>query len=122
MLGRYVFASVIFFVLDLLYLNYNERLFKNQIISVQRVILQPNYPAIFITYILLAFILCYFIIRPHIEIEEAFLLGFLVNGIFEFTNMSIFKKWELKTAIMDTVWGGSVFALATQATYMYFSK
>jgi len=122
MLGRYVFASVIFFVLDLLYLNYNERLFKNQIISVQRVILQPNYPAIFITYILLAFILCYFIIRPHREIEEAFLLGFLVNGIFEFTNMSIFKKWELKTAIMDTVWGGSVFALATQVTYIYFSK
>jgi uncharacterized membrane protein len=122
MIERYVFASIVFLLLDITYLKLNERLFNDQIINVQRVILQPNYYAILISYLFLFFIICYFIIRTHRDISEAFLLGFLINGVFEFTNMSIFKKWELKTAIMDTFWGGISFALTTQITYLYFSK
>lgn len=122
MLERYIFASILFFILDISYLKLNERMLHNQVINVQRVIIQPNYYAVIMTYLLLFFTISYFIIRPHREIGEAFLLGFLVNGIFEFTNMSIFKKWELKTAIMDTLWGGILFALVTKGTYMYFSR
>jgi len=122
MLDRYIFASILFLILDILYLNLNERIFQNQIITVQRVILQPNYLAIIATYILLCFTISYFIIRPHKDIREAFLLGLCIYGVFELTNMSIFKKWELKTVIMDTLWGGIVFALTTQGTYMYFSR
>lgn len=122
MLERYIFASILFLILDIIYLKLNERMFHNQVIDVQRVIIQPNYSAMIMTYLLLFFTISYFIIRPHREIGEAFLLGFLVNGIFEFTNMSIFKKWELKTAIIDTLWGGILFALVTKGTYMYFSR
>ena len=122
MIGRYIFASILLLLLDMIFLKWNERLFHNQVITVQRVILQPNYNAIMITYLLLIFTLCYFIIRTHRNVGEAFLLGFLVYGIFEFTNMSIFKKWELKTAVIDTLWGGTLFALVTQGTYFYFSR
>jgi uncharacterized membrane protein len=122
MIERYIFTSILLLILDLLFLKINERMFQNQVINVQRVILQPNYNAIIITYLLLFFIICYFIIRPHRDVREAFLLGFLINGIFEFTNMSILKKWELTTVIIDTFWGGILFALATQGTYLYFSK
>jgi len=122
MLNRYIFASILFLILDIVFLNLNERMFQNQIIAVQRVILQPNYLAIIATYLLLCFTLSYFIIRPHKDISEAFLLGLCVYGVFELTNKSIFKKWELKTVMMDTLWGGIVFALTTQGTYMYFSR
>ena len=122
MIGRYIFASILLLLLDMIFLKWNERLFHNQVITVQRVILQPNYNAIMITYLLLIFTLCYFIIRTHRNVGEAFLLGFLIYGIFEFTNMSIFKKWELKTAVIDSVWGGTLFALVTQGTYFYFSR
>jgi len=122
MIGRYILASILLLVLDMIFLKWNERLFHNQVITVQRVILQPNYYAIMMTYVLLIFALCYFIIRTHRNVEEAFLLGFLIYGIFECTNMSIFKKWELKTAMIDSVWGGTLFALVTQGTYFYFSR
>lgn len=122
MIGRYIFASILLFILDMIFLKMNERTFHNQIINVQRVVLQPNYTAIMITYFLLFFTICYFIIRPHRDINEAFLLGFLIYGIFEFTNMSIFKKWEWMTALMDTLWGGLLFSLTTQGTYLYFSR
>ena len=122
MIGRYIFASILLLLLDMIFLKWNERLFHNQVITVQRVILQPNYNAIMMTYLLLIFTLCYFIIRTHRSIGEAFLLGFLIYGIFEFTNMSIFKKWELKTAVIDSLWGGTLFALVAQGTYFYFSR
>lgn len=122
MISRYIFASILLLLLDMIFLKWNERLFHNQVITVQRVILQPNYNAIMITYLLLIFTLCYFIIRTHRNVGEAFLLGFLIYGIFEFTNMSIFKKWELKTAVIDSLWGGTLFALVTQGTYFYFSR
>lgn len=122
MLGRYIFASLLFLLLDAFFLKMNERMFHNQVITVQRVILQPNYYAIIMTYILLLITLCYFIIRIRRSVGEAFLLGCLIYGVFEFTNMSIFKKWELQTALIDTLWGGLLFALVTQGTYTYFSK
>ena len=122
MIERYIFASILFLILDMIYIKVNERMLHNQIINVQRVVLQPNYPAIIITYFLLCFTICYFIIRPHRDMNEAFLLGALIYGIFEFTNLSIFKKWEWMTAIMDTLWGGILFALTVQGTYLYFSR
>ena len=122
MIERYIFTSILFLVLDSIFLKMNERMFQNQIINVQRVILQPNYGAIIMSYILLCFTINYFIIRPHRDISEAFILGFLINGIFEFTTMSIFKKWELMCALIDTLWGGILFALTTQGTYLYFSR
>lgn len=122
MIGRYIFASILLLLLDMIFLKWNERMFHNQVITVQRVILQPNYNAIMMTYLLLIFTLCYFIIRTHRTVGEAFLLGFLIYGIFEFTNMSIFKKWELKTAVIDSLWGGTLFALVAQGTYFYFSR
>ena len=122
MLGRYIFASLLFLLLDAFFLKMNQRMFHNQVITVQRVILQPNYYAIIMTYVLLLITLCYFIIRTHKSVGEAFLLGCLIYGVFEFTNMSIFKKWELQTALIDTLWGGLLFALVTQGTYTYFSK
>lgn len=122
MIERYIFACILFLIADGLFLWMNRVHFQNQIINVQRVIMQPNYNAMIMSYVFLLSGLCYFIIRPHRSVLEAFLLGLLIYGVFEFTNMGIFKKWELKTAIMDTLWGGILFAGVTQGTYLYFSR
>jgi len=76
----------------------------------------------FMAYISLCTLLCYFIIRPHRPVGEAFLLGALVYGVFEFTNKAIFKKWEYMTVALDTLWGGILFGLVTHATYWYHSR
>jgi uncharacterized membrane protein len=65
----------------------------------------------------MAVILNYFIISANKPAFDAFILGFCVYGIFDFTNMAIFKKYNLKTAISDTLWGAILFFIVTNITY-----
>ena len=60
----------------------------------------------------------YFIIKPKRSISDAFLLGLVIYGTYETTNWAIFTKWSVKTVIIDTLWGGILFALTTHLTYM----
>jgi len=122
MIDRYILACILILILDLGFLWVNQVMFQNQVIQVQRVILQPDYFGAILSYICILGLLCYFIIRPHRSVQEAFLLGALVYGVFEFTNKSIFKKWEYMTAIIDTLWGGILFGLVTHITYCYYSR
>ena len=44
------------------------------------------------------------------------LLGLLVYGVYDTTNYAIFNKWDFKTVVMDTLWGGVLFSLTTFLT------
>ena len=68
-------------------------------------------------YILLIFGLYYFIIKENKPVHHAFLLGLFVYGIYELTTISLLKDWELKTVIIDTIWGGILFATTTHLVY-----
>ena len=58
-------------------------------------------------------VITYPIIKPNKSIIEAFLLGLVIYGVFETTNYAMFKKWSIITVIMDTLWGGLLFASTT---------
>lgn len=60
-----------------------------------------------VTYILLAFALYHFVSSP----RNAFLLGIYMYGMYEMTNYAVFNKWALQTALMDMLWGGTLFFL-----------
>ena len=122
MFERYLFACVLLLILDLSFLNLNRVMYENQIINVQRVAGKTDYLAGILFYIFVFILLCYFIIRPHRSVQEAFLLGFLANGAFECLNKAVFKNWEYMTVIIDTLWGGTLFGLTTLGTYTYFSR
>ena len=53
--------------------------------------------------------------------NDAFILGFCVYGIYEFTNIAIFKNYKWIAAIVDTLWGGILFYTATYITYKILS-
>jgi uncharacterized membrane protein len=59
----------------------------------------------------------YFIIQRNRSIPEAFFVGLVIYGVYDSTNYATLKKWEPSVAIMDTLWGGSLFALTTAITY-----
>ena len=63
--------------------------------------------------IYLNFISNYFIIKPNRSVQDAFLLGLIIYGVFETTNMALFSKWSWLTVLIDTIWGGILFALTT---------
>jgi len=47
------------------------------------------------------------------NLTQAFILGATTYGIYEFTNMALFKDWDYKMAMIDTLWGGILYSLST---------
>ena len=98
-------------LLDAVYLRtVGITLFKPLIETIQSSELRVRLPyaAVVYAFMLLAFYL--FIIRKKASVVEAFVLGVCIYGVFDFTNMALFDKYPLRVAIVDTVWGGVLFA------------
>jgi uncharacterized membrane protein len=114
---QYLLAAIIFIVLDGMYLNFIKGYFNKQIKSIQGSDIQPNFIAVGITYAFLIYGLNYFIIRKHKSIKDAALLGLVIYGVYEFTNLSLIKNWSVLTAIIDTTWGTLLFTLTTAIVY-----
>ena len=110
---KLVISAITFLVLDFLYLNFIKDYFSNQIKLIQGSPIQMNYLATFLCYIFLIFGINYFIIGPNRSIQDAFLLGIVIYGVFETTSKALFAKWSWITVIIDTLWGGILFALTT---------
>lgn len=114
---KYLLAAIIFVVLDGLYLNLIKGYFNNQVKSIQGSPIQINLIYVAITYVFLIFGINYFIIKKNRPVKEAALLGLIIYGVYEFTNISLFKNWSILTAIIDTAWGTTLFALTTTIVY-----
>jgi uncharacterized membrane protein len=114
---RIIISSIILVILDATYIYLNKSLFENKVVDIQRVVMQVKPAGAIVTYLILIFALNYFIIRRYRGPEEAFLLGLVIYGVFEGTNYAIFKKWPASLALMDTVWGGTLFAATTYLTH-----
>ena len=121
-MNSFIVSSVLLVIIDSIYLYFvGKPVFDKTVAAIQNSALVVNIaPAIF-TYILMAILLNYFIISVNKSPFDAFILGFCTYGIFDFTNMAIFKKYNLRTAITDTLWGAILFFTVTSITY-YIKK
>ena len=88
-------------------------MFNKQIIDIQGSRLKINIYSVILCYMVIIFGLYYFIIKDHRSIFDAFLLGFVIYAIYELTNLALFKKWSVIIVIIDSLWGGILFALTT---------
>ena len=110
-------SGTIMLLLDICYIAINKKMFDDQVIEVQRVILKARYTPAILCYILLIFGLYYFILRKRESVLDAFLFGIIIYGVYETTNYTIFKKWQPVTVIVDTLWGGILMSTTTLLTY-----
>ena len=110
---KLLISAIVFVFIDSIYLNLIKDYFSNQIRLIQGSHIKMNYLAAIICYIFLIFGINYFIIKPNRSIQDAFLLGLVIYGVFETTNMALFSKWSWLTVLIDTLWGGILFALTT---------
>lgn len=106
-------SAIILIVVDFFYLNSIKGYFGNQIQKVQGSPMKVNYLGVALCYILLIAGLNYFIIKPRKSVSDAFLLGLVIYGVYETTNYALLKNWSIITVIIDTLWGGILFALTT---------
>ena len=114
---EFVVSGVILLLLDATYITTTSKLYNDQIVNVQRVIMKVKPVGAIICYSFIILGLYYFIISKKRPMEEAFLFGLVVYGVYDATNYATLKKWSPYLAIMDTIWGGTLFALTTQLTY-----
>ena len=47
------------------------------------------------------------------KIFKAFILGLCIYAVYEMTNYALLDKWNIRTVVIDTLWGGVLFALTT---------
>ena len=106
-------SAIILLSVDFVYLRFAKNYFENQIKLVQGTPVKLNIFGVLFCYLFLIIGLNYFIIKPKKDIYDAFLFGLVIYAVYESTNYALFKNWSILTVIMDTLWGGILFALTT---------
>lgn len=106
-------SAVLLLTIDFVYLTVVQGYFRQQIQRVQNDKMRINYFGAALCYVLLIAGLNYFIIKPRKPVSDAFLLGIVIYGVYETTNYALLSRWSLFTVIMDTLWGGALFAITT---------
>jgi uncharacterized membrane protein len=108
---------IIFFVLitDLIWVNKVMRSKWNiNIENIQGISLKPNIAFAILSYIFLIGGLIYFvqndlIINKDNYIQKSLIngaiFGLVVYGVYDLTNLSLFKNWNINLAITDIIWG-----------------
>ena len=111
-------SAIIFITTDFVYLNVIKDYFLNQIKLVQGSEPKVNFLGVALCYIFLIAGINYFIIKPRKSVNDAFLLGIVIYGVYETTNYALLKNWSIITVIIDTLWGGLLFASTTYIVNM----
>jgi uncharacterized membrane protein len=132
-----IVVAVIILGLDAVFLTLFKDFFARQVMLVQGTAMKVNIASAAVCYVLIVAGLYYFVLRHIIVpnatsvaasmqtmrlsdgIKAAFFLGILVYGVYETTTLAILKNWSPVTALIDTTWGGTLFALSTYIFYKY---
>ena len=121
----YIVPAFTMLTLDSMYLsNIGGPLFAKMVKGIQKEEMKINMFGAIGSYLLIILVLYKFIIVERKSPNDAFLLGFCIYGIFDLTNIAIFKNYRLLPALLDTLWGGVLFYLVTKFTYgtLYYLK
>ena len=101
--------AIIVLLVDALFLKMISSSFGKMIREIQgsEMNIRWNY-AIFV-YALMVIQIFFFLIKQGRSLSEAFLLGATTYGIFDFTSMALLKNYKLHIALMDMLWGGTLY-------------
>jgi uncharacterized membrane protein len=113
-------TMIIFTLTDYFYLNSVSGHFGKLIQTIQGSPLQLELSSTILCYFSLILGIYYFIIRENRTFIDAGILGFVIYSVFELTNKALFKKWTWYTVLIDSVWGGILFALTTYFVYKIY--
>ena len=116
MIKNIILLAIIFVLVDAGFLYLMRNNFKTMVNKIQGSPLKMKILPSIACYIILVSSLYYFIINKKGTYIDAFLLGFFIYGVYETTNMAIFKDWSISVGLIDLTWGGFLFLITT---YLY---
>ena len=114
----FLVSAIVFISIDFIYLNVMKGYFDWQVKLVQGSPIKMNLLGAALCYILLIVGINYFIIKPRKSVSDAFLLGIIIYGVYETTTYALLKNWSILTVMIDTLWGGLLFAATTYVVNM----
>ncbi len=104
-------------LIDAIYLKLISAKFNKQILDIQSSEMKFRLLPAILCYVALIFGLYYFIIKTDTtrekKIMNAFLLGLVIYAVYETTNYATIDKWQPEIVVIDSLWGGVLFALTT---------
>ena len=107
LLNKITIAFFLLILLDLPWLMVTSPFVKTMIQGIQSSPLRFHYPAAAVVYAALA----YLITRTTTPLD-AFFLGSATYAVYDFTNLATLKGYSASFAIVDSLWGGILFAIA----------
>lgn len=116
----------IIFIIDAIMLTLLSNLWGDTIYKVQKekAVFRKIYAGV--SYILMTIGIYYFVYR-HINKNDwindtlinGFLFGLVLYGVFDMTNLAIFKNYPLYTGLIDMLWGSILMSTTTFLTYYF---
>lgn len=118
MIKEYIKILIILLLIDIPMITYfNKNMYFsmfNKINNNENMLINNNkIISASIAYLLLSYSLYHFIIVKKSSLNDAFILGLIIYGIYNTTNYFTINNYSLKVAIIDTLWGGFLFYLIT---------
>ncbi len=119
----YLCTLATFCVLDFLWLGVVAKpLYQAEVGSLM--LERPNFAAAAVLYVLLAAGLVYFAVIPGVDagsfwraVARGALLGLVVYGVYDLTNLAVLKGWTVAVTAADVAWGIVVCGASTAAGY-----
>ena len=114
-------SGIVMLSLDYIYLSSTSTFFNDVVKRIQGNKIKFNITGAIICYSFLLLGLNYFVLlnkklSKKQKLIDALILGLVIYGVFETTNLAIFDNWLKEAVIIDTVWGSILFTLTTIIT------
>ena len=103
--------AITMLLLDFIYLKLITHSFSKMIYNIQNKPLNLKIKPAILCYFLLISVYYCFIAKDNKSVFDAFFLGFAIYGIYDTTNIATINAWKWDIVAVDTLWGGSLFAL-----------
>lgn len=100
-------ASILMFLLDLPWLMVSSPYVQGMVQRIQGSPVRLSYLPASLVYLALG----YLVLQTEKPLD-AFYMGAATYAVYDFTNLATLKNYDLSFAVVDTLWGGILFALA----------
>jgi len=108
---KFVVILFLFLIIDSLWLGFFAApKYRKLILEIQGEPMVADMKMAILVYFAMTFLLM-LCLSKNFTTQETFLVGFLSYFIYDFTNASIFKKWDKLFGLFDSIWGGILFSL-----------
>jgi len=104
-------SSAVMLLLDYIYLSLTKDSFIKMVVNIQNSAFKLNLIGAIISYSLLIIANYNFLYNKQSSYKDAFLLGIIIYGVFDGTNLALFKNYDINLGIKDTLWGGILMSI-----------